>query len=234
MDRIKTKHILTVFFMFALAAYYLPRLDMVKELKISMDVYTVVHIFQGSFIFFLAFLSTSYKMLSLKTFLLAGCILEFLNACIYIYIMCSGYKFSVYWVSLPVMAVATYSWLVFICYRDYYKTNDELDEDHFFMVGTIPHDFHSFWLSVFNNPFGGIGIYAKGVFYHYHKGELKESDKRLIERMPHKYRVVKKGRIDPNKAEPLLTLRCLKQSKYNKWSWRYNCKTVLEPLLRKG
>jgi hypothetical protein len=118
--------------------------------------------------------------------------------------------------------------LVRYVWRNYEKESDSLDEEHFFSVGIIPTGFQDFILSLVNDPVGGVGIYAQGKFYHYRKGQLFIHNKAYLKKTSKKYRIKRMRKLDDGRIKMLESLR---GSKYSTWSWIWNCKTVLEPIL---
>lgn len=150
---------------------------------------------------------------------------SFFNFFFYISEVFSSQK---YWGGWFLSLVITYTWLYIICYREYFEKDDPLDDEHFFLVGVKPHDFRSFLRSLFNVPFGGVGVYAKGILYAYHKDYIREIPKTVALRSG-KYRFVKKGKIN---EEKLQFLKSIKHSKHKKWNLLHNCKTVLEPIVK--
>ena len=168
-----------------------------------------------------------YRHLATKSLAGIFVIQEFFDALAFGLVLAIGREFSwLYWIKV----LAVIDWTCFICWRDYDRSNDELDEDHFFKVGIIPTGFQDFLLSLMSDPLGGTGIYAQGCFYHYRKGRMAIHNKEYIKRASSKYRIIRMGPIDEMK---LRYLKSMQHSGYSKWSWVYNCKTVLEPILSK-
>ncbi|MCP4393419.1 MAG: hypothetical protein GY804_04010, partial [Alphaproteobacteria bacterium] len=118
----------------------------------------------------------------------------------------------------------------YIFWKNYDRENDKLDEDHFFIVGIKPNEFQDFLISIIKEPYGGTGIYAQGKFYHYRHGALQVDNKKYVERLTrlNKYQIKKSIKLDKKRIQ---VLENLKYSKYKKWSWKNNCKTVLDPVL---
>lgn len=113
-------------------------------------------------------------------------------------------------------------------FRNYERENDELDEEHFFMVGIRPASVQEFLVSLIKEPVGGVGIYVQGKFYHYRKGVLQVHDRKYLEKTKHKYRIQK---VRPVDEERMKVLESLVGGKCEHWSMLYNCITVLEPIL---
>lgn len=120
-------------------------------------------------------------------------------------------------------------WVLYIWFRDYERGNDELDDVHFFKVSIRPNSPQDFILSLIKDPVGGTGIFARGKFYHYRKGYFCVHDYRYIKKSGNKYRIEKKGRIDPRRIAELEWIS--EDPKYFKWTILHNCKTVIEPIL---
>jgi len=175
---------------------------------------------------FVLFLFIPYKRLSVKTTALCLCCIEVVDIA----------AMGAYWGSTS-SPYLSYLFKTLICllvllryvWRNYDMGSDALDEDHFFAVSIIPDNFQDFVLSLIKEPVGGIGIYADGGFYHYKKGRLVVHDKRYLTRLNYKYRIRRGRKLDRKRLTILIALRTFK--KYSAWSWLWNCKTVLEPIL---
>lgn len=168
-----------------------------------------------------------YKKLQLKSILaiwIVTDIVDFLLYPLWFYIPDNVY------LSYSLKFTLCVAWLCFIWFRNYERENDVLDDEHFFKVGIRPADPQDFLLSLIREPIGGTGIYACGNFYHYRKGKLVVEDKKYIMRAGNKYRIYKMRKID---LDRLNMLDSLIHGKYSAWSWIWNCKTVLEPILSK-
>ena len=167
-----------------------------------------------------------YKYLFTKSCLFGLCLIELPEFLIYlfnlnVYLICGirGFIFII--------------GMAYIFSKSYCSDVNELDEKHFFIVGIKPKKltgFH-FILSLFHkDPYGGVGVYAAGKLYHYRRDYITIEDRKYIESRPFKYRIIKRGKLEP---ERLKQLESLKGSKREKWSLKYNCMTVLEPILSK-
>ncbi len=120
--------------------------------------------------------------------------------------------------------------LFHIWHKNYERDNDELDDAHFFRVGIRPKGAQDFIQSLIGDPVGGVGIYARGQYFHYRHGELKVHSRKYLERSKKLYRIKKMRRIDEKR---LAVLKKLPSSKFSKWTWIWGCKTVLEPIIGK-
>ena len=166
-----------------------------------------------------------YKQLAVKSIMAVLVVTEFFDIVTYslwFFLIDSPLIFYIKTVS----CISAFIWMY---WRDYNKGNDTLDMFHFFSVGIRPNSLQDFILSLVKDPVGGVGIYARGKFYHYRKGELQIHDERYIDRLKDKYKIKRIRRIDERRLEALDYI--INSRKYTKWSWFYNCKTVLEPIL---
>jgi len=167
-----------------------------------------------------------YKNLAAKTLVAVLVVVELIDVVSYPIWYSSMHPVLIY----SVKAIASLVIFIYYWWRDYDKGNDILDEFNFFTVGIRPNGFQDFILSLLREPVGGVGVYAKGEFYHYRHGLLQIDSRAYIERLNSKYRIKRMRRCD---ARRLKVLKSLTKSKYSAWSWLWNCKTVLEPILGK-
>lgn len=167
-----------------------------------------------------------YRNLMAKSFVACLVLIEGFEAVSYFFWWMLDYPYFWY----VVKALLCLDLVFYICWRDYDRANDELDDEHFFQVGIRPVSFQDFILSMVKDPVGGVGIYADGNFYHYRHGRLVIHDRKYIDQAKGKYRIKKMRRIDRRRMKVLVSLT---KSKYSKWTWIWNCKTVLEPILGK-
>lgn len=166
-----------------------------------------------------------YRYLFVRSICAIWAVLAFVDSFNYIAFLIFGKAvFSAYLVK----ASLSLMWVLYIWFRDYDQGSDPLDEESFFLVGIRPKGAQDFLLSLLKEPVGGVGIYAQGQFFHYRKGRLQVHDRKYLERSGQKYRI---RRVRPVDAKRLQTLQHLIGSKYEKWGLKYNCKTVLEPIL---
>lgn len=167
-----------------------------------------------------------YKQLFAKSFVLVLFINELMDPLTYITWPLLKNLYLTYSIKFTVgLALILHIW-----WKNYETANDELDEHHFFRVGIRPKGLQDFLLSLIKDPIGGVGIYARGQYYHYRHGKLAVHDRKYLERTKHLYRIKRMRRIDEKR---LAILKALKHSKYSQWSWLWGCKTVLEPILGK-
>lgn len=193
---------------------------------IAWDFYSFAKQLETAILVLFALSLVSYRNLAVKSILAAWFVTEIVS--------CSNLLFWIIFEKnfiYPLLIKAGFSlaWILYIWFRDYDRTNDCLDNEHFFMVGIRPNSPQDFILSLIKEPHGGVGIYFHGKFYHYRKGALQVHDRKYLERAGSKYRILKIRKVDP--ARRLVLKSLLHQEKYCKWSWKYNCKTVLEPIL---
>lgn len=193
--------------------------------EFAWDVYSIVKQIESSLLVLYSISLISYRQLAIKSILAAWFITEVVDIFNYLFWLAFDNKIAYLYI---IKAILSMSWLLYIWFRNYDRVNDLLDEEHFFLVSIRPNSLQDFILSLIKEPVAGGGIYAKGVFFHYRKGELQTHDRKYIERLGNKYRIRRIRRIDPDR---LLILDSLLGSKYGKWSLLYNCKTVLEPIL---
>ena len=192
------------------------------------NVYTLFGLSLQSALFFMIYFLLPHKHVGPKTVTFMLGTFHATSFFYYFFYISGVVSEQKYWLSIFISLVITYTWLYIICNREYFEKDDPIDDEHFFLVGVKPHDFRSFLRSLFNVPFGGVGVYAKGILYTYHKDYIREIPKSVALRSK-KYRFVKKGKID---EEKLNFLKSLKNSKYKKWNLLHNCKTVLEPIVK--
>lgn len=167
-----------------------------------------------------------YRKLMTKSLVAVYVVTELFNVPAYLFYQWLDHPYITY----SAKFIISLTWVFYICWRDYDRANDKLDEHHFFRVGIRPVEFQDFILSLIREPIGGVGIYVNGEFYHYRKGRLVVHDRRYVEKASGKYRIHKMRPIDNRR---LAILRSLAHSRYSAWSWAWNCKTVLEPILGK-
>lgn len=193
--------------------------------EIAWDIYSVTKQLQVSLFALYAFSLIPYEKLAVKSLLAVWVITEFVDACnLGIWVL---FQESYHYI-LAIKAVLSIIWLFYIGFRNYSRENDQLDDDHFFLVSCRPADFQDFLLSMIKDPVGGSGVYCQGDFYHYRKGILQVHDQRYIKLAGNKYII---RRIRPIDQDRVNQFRKLPESKYAEWSLLYNCKTVLGPIL---
>lgn len=122
------------------------------------------------------------------------------------------------------------NWIIYICWRDYDCGNDELDNKHYFKISARPEGFQDFFLSLFNDPVGGTGIYVRGDYIHYRRGFLQVDDLKYLMYVKYKIRIKKMRPIDNDRELWLERILC---GKWSKWTWVNNCCTVIHPILGK-
>ncbi len=193
---------------------------------IAWDFYSFAKQAETSILVMYALSLISYKKLAIKSILAAWLVTELVS--------CGNLAFWIVFQKnfiypLLIKSGLSLAWVLYIWFRNYDRANDCLDNDHFFMVGIRPSSPQDFILSLIKEPHGGVGIYFHGKFYHYRKGVLQTHDRKFLERAGSKYRILKIRKVDQARRSVLRSL--LNQEKYRKWSWKYNCKTVLEPIL---
>jgi hypothetical protein len=168
-----------------------------------------------------------YKQLATKSVMAVLVVTELFDILIYSFWFLSLNLYLIFFIK-TVSCISAFIWMY---WRDYNKGNDILDNDHFFMVGIRPNSLQDFILSLVKDPVGGVGIYVKGELYHYRHGSLQVNNDAFISKYKSKYRIKKIREIDERR---LFTLKyIINSNKYTKWTWFYNCKTVLEPILGK-
>lgn len=174
-----------------------------------------------------AFSLISYRDLATKSLLFIWFVTELVDSAGYLFWVVFGANFLY---PYAIKAILCLILLVHFWFRNYERENDELDEDHFFIVGIRPRGIQDFLLSLIKEPVGGVGIYVQDQFYHYRKGQLQVHDRQYLEKSSQKYRI---HRIRPVDEKRKNELQNLIGGKYEKWGLLYNCKTVLEPILSK-
>lgn len=190
------------------------------------DVYCCSLIGKNAIWLFVLFTFIPYKQLLTKTTIFLCFIYEMWDCLFYfIWQFIGGF----YGYAYTGKALLCLSLLFFMIFRGYDKENDELDNDHFFLIAIIPNNFQNFVLSLFRRPIGGVGIYVRGDYFHYYRGKIVKHDANFIMRRKHKYKIIKERRIDGIRIDNLKTV--LYSTKYQKWSLRYNCVTVFIPIL---
>lgn len=194
--------------------------------SIAWDYYSFAKQLETSILVLYALSLVSYKKLAIKSILAAWFITELISSGDVLFWIVFQKNFI-----YPLIIKAGFSliWILYIWFRNYDRANDCLDNEHFFMIGIRPNSPQDFVLSLIKEPHGGVGIYFHGNFYHYRKGALQVHDRKFLERAGSKYRILKIRRVDRARRSIIHSL--LHQEKYRKWSWKYNCKTVLEPIL---
>lgn len=195
------------------------------DVQQAWDVYAICTRFEVLTWLIVLFLFLSYRRLLVKTTVLCLCAME----CMDLYFMSFywGAAVSPYFFYL-IKSLACVAILARYIWRNYENESDSLDEEHFFSVGIIPDGFQDFILSLIKDPVGGVGIYAQGNFYHYRKGRLLIHSKSYLLKAGKKYRIRRMRKLDKGRINMLESLRV---SRYSTWSWIWNCKTVLEPIL---
>lgn len=193
---------------------------------IAWDFYSFAKQLETAVLVLYAFTLVSYRNLAVKSILAAWGVVE-LVSCTDLLFWITFEKNFIY--PLLIKAGLSLAWILYIWFRDYDKVNDCLDDEHFFIVGIRPNSPQDFLLSLIKEPHGGVGVYFHSKFYHYRKGILQVHDRRYLEKAGNKYRILKIRKVDVARLSAFNSL--LSQDKYKKWSWKYNCKTVLEPIL---
>lgn len=155
-----------------------------------------------------------YRMLAAKTLALcytAASVVEWLFS-FYWYVFDAYNENLAAWQAGVCAVVSTYYML-----RRYDVRSDPLNDDHMFLVYTKPDDAQSFILSLCGRAVGGVGVYARGNWWHFHHGKLVRS------KLPHSVKrvTIQSVAYDRHYVEELTRLEGLT------WSSRTNCVTVI-------
>lgn len=155
-----------------------------------------------------------YRMLAAKTLALCYTAAESVQ-----------WGFSFYWYAFDAYNPHVDEWralaasVCFIYYllRRYEVRSDPLDEDHMFLVYNKPDDAQSFLLSLFGRAVGGVGVYARGQWWHFHHGKLVRS------KLPHSVKrvTIQSVSYDRHYVDELKRLEGLQ------WGLTTNCVTIL-------
>lgn len=166
-----------------------------------------------------------YKNLAAKSVMFIWFVTEIVDTSGYLFWFSFGKNFLY---PYAIKAILSAVLLLYIWFKNYERESDDLDDEHFFLVGIRPKKIQDFLLSLIKEPIGGVGIYVQGRFYHYRKGQLQVHDRQYLDKSSQKYRIHRHRRVDEKRKQALQNLI---GTKYGKWSLLYNCKTVLEPIL---
>lgn len=192
---------------------------------LAWDIYCCSLMFKNAVWLWILFSFISYNKLIIKSAVFVVFVYELSEVLLYFtWHFFGGVEYYLYILKTFLCCLS----FLYVCFRCYTLNNDVLDDEHFFIIGIKPDTFQDFILSLFKRPIGGVGIYARGVLYHYHKGILKEHSKDYVLLRKPKFQIIKERRIT---AKRLTVLKGLKNSPYSKWSLRYNCITVLLPIV---
>ena len=198
----------------------------IKNKDIAWDIYIACSRFELFLWVFVFGLFVPYKQLAIKSVLFSLALFEFIDSIIFTIQIYIPLNATVYVFKIACAVL----FFFYIYWKNYDVENDILDEEHFFKIGIIPTEFQDFMLSLHKDPVGGMGVYANGKFYHYRHGMVQIDEKKYVERLTKqkKYKIQKSVKLDKKRTK---ALEGLEYTKYKKWSWIYNCKTVFEPIL---
>lgn len=121
------------------------------------------------------------------------------------------------------VAVAV-SVLLYYRYRRYdYVAVSTPSDDYIYAVHHKPRNRQDRILAMFGKPYGGVGVYCRGEWYHFSKGQLVVSYMQPTD----SHVMLRAQRYNPN------VIKRLKELVGTRWTLRKNCITMITPLIRR-
>lgn len=114
--------------------------------------------------------------------------------------------------------------LMYYRYRRYdYSTVSNPSDDYIYVVHHKPRCRQDRILAMFGKPFGGVGVYCRGEWYHFSKGQFIVSYMQPTD----SHVMLRAQRYNPN------VITRLREMVGTQWTLRKNCITMITPLIRR-